>query len=83
MKNVKSRNARRGEAYSEHSQTSKMEHFPKIVNSWKPLIIMAKSSILDVWQGSEYASGEISDYIRIARYLDSSINVHIAVNKDK
>ena len=27
-----------------------------IVGSWKPLSIFAKSSILDVWLGSEYAS---------------------------
>ena len=27
------------EAYSEHFQTSKMELFAKIVNSWKPLTI--------------------------------------------
>ena len=44
------------EAYSEHCQTSKMELFAKIVNSWKPLSIFAKSSILDVWQDSEYSS---------------------------
>ena len=38
------------EAYSEPCQTSKMELFKKIVN------IFAKRSILDVWQGSKYAS---------------------------
>ena len=41
------------EAYSEPSGTSKMEVFAKIVNSCQPLIIFAKSSILDVWLGSE------------------------------
>ena len=35
------------ETYSEPGQTSKMEHFAKLVNG----------SILDVWQGPEYASG--------------------------
>ena len=44
------------EAYSEPSQTSKMDSFAKIVNGVQPLIIFAKHSILDVWQGSEYAS---------------------------
>ena len=30
-------------------QTSVMEHFAKIVNGFKLLIIFAKSSIIDVW----------------------------------
>ena len=30
--------------------------FAKIVNGWNPLTNHAKSSILDVWQGSEYTS---------------------------
>ena len=29
--------------------------FVKIVNGWNSLTIFAKHSILDVWQGSEYA----------------------------
>ena len=41
---------RRTEAYLEPCQTSKMERFAKM------LTIFLKSSILDVWQGSEYAS---------------------------
>ena len=44
------------EAYSEHCQTSNMELFAKIVNSFLSLTIFAKSSILDVWQGFEYNS---------------------------
>ena len=36
--------------------TSKMELFPKIVKNKKPFTIYVKTSILDVWQGSEYAS---------------------------
>ena len=36
------------EVYSEPCQTSKMETFVKIVNSLKPLIIFAKTSIFDV-----------------------------------
>ena len=33
-----------------------MELFMEIVNGWKLLTIFAKSSILDIWLGSEYAS---------------------------
>ena len=43
-------------ANSKLCQTSQMELFTKIVKHWKSLIIFAKISILDVWQGSEYAS---------------------------
>ena len=44
------------EAYSEPCQTSKMEVFGKIVNGFSFLIIFGKSSILDVFQDSEFAS---------------------------
>ena len=44
------------ETYSEPWYTSKMELLVKIVNSFQPLPISPKSSILDIWQGSEYAS---------------------------
>ena len=43
-------------AFSESCETFTMESFMKIVNSWKPLTIFAKSSILDVWLMSECAS---------------------------
>ena len=33
-----------------------MEDFSKIAIGLKPVIIFTKRSILDVWQGSEYAS---------------------------
>ena len=33
-----------------------MELFSKIVEGYKPLTMFAKWSILDIWQGSEYAS---------------------------
>ena len=42
--------------YSESFETSKMELFAKIVSDFQPLTILAKSSILDVWQDYEYAS---------------------------
>ena len=45
------------EACSEPSQTSKLELFAKILNGWKPLTIIAKSSILGVRLSSTYASG--------------------------
>ena len=41
------------EAYSVPSPTSKIEHFHKIVKGWKPVSIVAKSPILDVWIGSD------------------------------
>ena len=44
------------EAYSEPSQTSKMEILLKIVNVIKSLTFFAESSILDVWLGSKYES---------------------------
>ena len=48
-----------GEAYWEPCYTSKMELFSEIVNGFQPLTISTKSSVLDVWQGSEYVSGNI------------------------
>ena len=43
------------EVYSEPCQTSKIEHFVKIVNDFQPLSIFVKRSILDIWEGCEYA----------------------------
>ena len=43
-------------AFSKPSQTSKVQTFAEIVNSKQPLTIFAKSNILDVRMGSEYAS---------------------------
>ena len=40
-----------------------MELFFKIVNGFQPLAIFAKSFVLDVWLGSEYAS-EVSGQYR-------------------
>ena len=42
-----------------------MELFAKIVNDSKSLTISAKSSILDVWQGSGYASSNTNREIHI------------------
>ena len=46
----------KSEAYSEPSETSKMECFEEKVNSFEPLTSFAKRSILYIWQGSKYAS---------------------------
>ena len=54
------------ELYSQPSQIFKMELFAKIVNTWKPLTIFAKNSILDIWQGSEYVSMDLSYYSYIS-----------------
>ena len=42
--------------YLEPSQTFNMELFQELVNSFKPFIIFAKRSALDVWPSFEYAS---------------------------
>ena len=44
------------EAWSKPFKISKKEIFAKIVSSWKLLNVFTKTSILDVWQGSEHAS---------------------------
>ena len=45
------------EAYLEPLQTSKIELFAKIANSFKPLTVFAKNFMLDVCSGSKYAFG--------------------------
>ena len=44
------------EAYLQPSQTSKMEFLEKVVCGFYPSTISVKSTILDVWLGSECAS---------------------------
>ena len=46
----------KSETYPEPWKTSEMELFAKIVNCFQPLTISVKSSISNVWQGSEYTS---------------------------
>ena len=43
-------------------QTSKMESFATIVNGWKPLPIVAKVSIFDIYGGLVYASASHYHY---------------------
>ena len=61
------------EAYSEPCQTPKIELFVKIVSGWKLLTIFAKSFILDIWRGSEYASdpNEWLKKVQIRIYMQS------------
>ena len=49
------------EAYSEPCQTFEMEVFTKLLNDVSFLTIFTKSSILDVWQGFEFASEPSND----------------------
>ena len=49
--------------------TSKMELFAKLVKNEKPFIIFAKTSILDVWQGSEYVS-ELNSKVKDVSFLN-------------
>lgn len=44
------------EAYLGHCQTSRMEILAKIVKGYKQLTVLAKRSIIDVCQGSNFAS---------------------------
>ena len=46
-----------------------MELFAKIVNGWKPWTIFAKSSIVDVWHGSEYTPGSGTEWLFVATKL--------------
>ena len=64
---------RYSEAYSEPCQTPKIELFVKIVSGWKLLTIFAKSFILDIWRGSEYASdpNEWLKKVQIRIYMQS------------
>ena len=57
------------EVNSESCHTSKMELFAKTVKNEKPFTIFVKSSILDVWQGSEYAS-ELASKVKDASFLN-------------
>ena len=51
------------EAYSEPCQISRIVLLAEICNGWKPLTSFTRSSILDVYQGSEYVSGIRSDKV--------------------
>ena len=57
------------EANSESCQTSKTELFAKIVKNEKPITYFVKTSILDVWQGSEYTS-ELASKVTYVSFLN-------------
>ena len=42
--------------------TCKMESFAEMVNGFEPLNVLAKSSVLNFWQGSEYPSASSVDF---------------------
>ena len=44
------------ETYSKPCETDEMELFTKTIKSFQLLTIFAESTILDIWQDSEYAS---------------------------
>ena len=46
-----------------------MEVFAKIIKNEKPFSIFAKSSILNVWQGIEYAS-ELASKVKDVSFLN-------------
>ena len=52
------------EVYSEPCQSAKMDLFAKTVNGFQPLTTL--SSILDVWQGFQYASKTCFSYLQIS-----------------
>ena len=54
-----------------------MEFLAEIINRWKPFTFFVKHSILDVWQGSEYAS--VICYSLFVRVEDASKIDSVAV----
>ena len=69
------------EAYSEPCKTSKMEVFAKIVNDFLFWLFLQKSSILDVWEDSEFAS-EASNFLRKKLHLRcvTGFWIHLWIN---
>ena len=63
-------------SYSETCQTCKMEYFAKIVNGFETLTIFAKRSVLDVWQGFEYASSSHQIFTISGNNISFSRNIN-------
>ena len=67
------------QTHSEPCETSKMELFAKLVNHFQSLNIFPKSSILDIYQGSDYASDYMTRCIlanvQIKRCLTDTCNL--------
>ena len=70
-------------AYSEPYQTSKMELFAKIVNDFQPLTIFAKSSVVDVWQGSLAIFTGSNWFQKFFEKLKISVSVQIRENTNQ
>ena len=74
---------KKSEVFSESSQSSKMELFATIVNGWKPLTILAKSSILEVWLRLEYPS-HYDSYVwkcRPSTYFEIILSIILITNR--
>ena len=67
-------------AYLESCQKSKIKRFVKILIGWNLLTLFAKSSILDAWQGCEYASGyqNIALFFFLTPRFSSRFTSHVA-----
>ena len=62
----------RSEVNSEPRETYKMDLFAKIFSGFSQLIVFVKTSIPDVWLGSEYLSADsktIVDFLKKLTYL--------------
>ena len=46
-----------------------MERFEKKIEGFEPLIIFAKRSILNFWQGSEYASAADAYFVLVKKLI--------------
>ena len=64
-------------------ETSKMKIFPTIVNGFQPLTIFGKSSILDVSQGSDYASLKQNFRMKPQTNLEKVCNKRHVTRKDQ
>ena len=69
-------------AYSVSCQTSKMEHFARIVNWLRPFLVFAKSSVLDAWQGSSWNLVNLSDWNLIVQ-SPAFVNKNLINKTDK
>ena len=68
---------------SKSCQTSKMELFVKIVKKEKPFTIFVKTSILDIWQGSEYASELASKVADVSIWISKVTDNLLRKTKEK
>ena len=58
-----------------------MEFFVKIVKNEKPFTIFAKTSIFDVWQGSEYVS-EMASKVKNVSFLNQFKSISKQIHVD-